>query len=212
VLPWDLLFVLSHVRTVSSQAFAATDRAILKLARRGQLKEAAHLLTEAYGAEVLGSCIGRLRDRALAQDAAQDALARALVGLSRYKGEAGLRPWLHRIAANRCIDLLRSRTSRRRHLVDGASLDTLPGHEEPMPSELDEEAAEKRRRLEVVRRALDQVKEPDRTWVELHHTHGVTYDEIAMEEQLSRAAVKQRIWRAIKRVRAILITQGEQLS
>ena len=81
-----------------------------------------------------------------------------------------------------------------------------------MPSELDEEAAEKRRRLEVVRRALDQVKEPDRTWLELHHTHDVTYDEIAMDEKVSRAAVKQRIWRARKRVRAILITQGEQLS
>jgi len=197
---------------LSTQAFEDTDQAILKLARRGRLKEACHLLTEAYGAEMLGSCIGRLGDPVLAQDAAQDTLARALVGLGKYQGDAGLRPWLHRIAANRCIDLLRSRTSRRKRTMDNAPLETLPGRSEPMPSDRNEADRERKRRLTEVRSALSEVKEPDRSWVELHYTHGVTYEEIAEDAQLSRAAVKQRIWRAIKRVRAILAVQGERLS
>ncbi|MEE2779010.1 MAG: RNA polymerase sigma factor [Myxococcota bacterium] len=197
---------------MSTQAFEDTDQAILKLARRGQLKEACRLLTEAYGAEMLGSCIGRMGDPVLAQDAAQDTLARALVGLSKYQGEAGLRPWLHRIAANRCIDLLRSRTSRRKRTMDDAALDTLPGRSEPMPSDLHEAENERKRRVAEVRRALAQVKEPDRSWVELHYTHGVSYEEIAEDAEVSRAAVKQRIWRAVKRVRTLLAVEGERLS
>ena len=71
-----------------------------------------------------------------------------------------------------------------------------------MPVELAEEAQDRSERLSEVRQVLASVKEPDRTWLELHYTHGVSYDDIAEEAGLSRAAVKQRIWRAVKRVRS----------
>ena len=136
------------------------------------------------------------------EDAAQDAFARALVSIESYRGSGGLRPWLHRIAANRCIDLLRSRRSRLIKRSDGTELDSLPAPSGPMPVEEAEALADMNRRLSVVREVLSMVKEPDRTWLELHYTHGVSYDEIAEDAGLSRAAVKQRVWRAIKRVRS----------
>lgn len=177
------------------------DARILRLAREGQRREAGRLLIEAYGREITGTCISRMGCRESGQDAAQDAFARALVAVQTYRGSAGLRPWLHRIAANRCIDLLRSRRSRLIKRTDGADLESIPAPSGPMPVEEAEAMADRNRQLGAVRSVLASVKEPDRTWLELHYTHGVSYDEIAEEAGLSRAAVKQRIWRAVKRVR-----------
>ncbi len=84
------------------------DQRILDLARCGRVAEAADMLVRAYGGEIVGTCVGRMGDPMSGEDAAQDTLARALVALPGYRGNAGLRPWLHRIAANRCIDLMRS--------------------------------------------------------------------------------------------------------
>lgn len=192
--------------------YEGLDAQILALAQAGRRREACALLMESYGGEILGTCIARVGDAALGEDAAQDAMARALVGLEDYRGTAGLRPWLHRIAANRCVDLLRSRTSRRRHTAPVSALDEVSAPRAPSPLEIAEEKSEQSARVASVREALSQVKEPDRTWVELHYTHGVGYEEIAQSANISRAAVKQRIWRAVKHVRAALAARGEVLS
>ena len=186
------------------------DARILRLAREGQRREAGRLLIEAYGREIMGTCVARMGCRESGQDAAQDAFARALVALQNYRGTGGLRPWLHRIAANRCIDLLRSRRSRLVKRADGTDLDGIPAPSGPMPVEMAEIAAARTRQLSTVRDVLAAVKEPDRTWLELHYTHGVSYDDIADEAGLSRAAVKQRIWRAVKRVRSGLAHVEEE--
>ena len=188
----------------------STDSKILRLAQEGKRREAGRVLVEAYGREIIGTCIGRMGCREAGQDAAQDAFARALVGLENYRGSGGLRPWLHRIASNRCIDLIRSRRSRLIRRSDGAELDTIAAPTGPMPVELAEAAQDRSIKLSAVREVLSSVKEPDRTWLELHYTHGVSYDEIAEEAGLSRAAVKQRIWRAVKRVRSAMVrAEGE---
>ena len=184
--------------------YRALDGQVLALVHQQRMAAAARLLMESYGGEVLGACIGRLGDRAQGEDAAQDAMVRAVQALPSYRGTAGLRPWLHRIAANRCVDLLRTHKSLRQRVVDGYELEHLPGPEVELPRECAEAAREQAASVARVRAALARVKEPDRTWLELHYTHGVSYDDLAADAGLSRAAVKQRIWRAVKRVRALL--------
>lgn len=184
--------------------FRALDRRILDLVADGRTREGARLMVESYGSEIVGTCIGRLSDAALGEDAAQDAMVRAVTALPTYRGAAGLRPWLHRIAANRCIDLIRHRGTRHNRRIDGYEVERVAAPEGLTPREADEADGERRRQVAAVRQALACVKEPDRTWVELHYTQGVTYDDIAADSGLSRAAVKQRVWRAVKRVRAAL--------
>ncbi len=184
------------------------DTRILEHAHQGRRREACRLLVQAYGSEIVGTCISRMGSAAAGEDAAQDAMSRALVALPDYRGTGGLRPWLHRIAANRCIDLLRSRRSRLIRTAGDVEVDHMPAPEEPIPLEAAETVAARRQEFGRVRGALSRVKEPDRTWVELHYTHGISYDGIAEEVGISRAAVKQRIWRAVKRVRAILAAEG----
>ncbi len=190
--------------------YDSLDAEILGLAQAGQRSEACRLLVRAYGSEILGTCIGRMGDEAAGEDAAQDALARALVALPSYRGTGGLRPWLHRVAANRCIDLLRSRKSRQQRMLGAVEVDSVPAPERLMPVEIREHAAARNAQLLRVRGALGLIKEPDRTWVELHYTHGVSYDDIATDVGISRAAVKQRIWRAVKKVRTLCSAPRER--
>src|SRR5207237_10730912 len=59
--------------------------------------------------------------RELADDVAQDAFERAFAALSRFDERRPFAPWLHRIVANRCLDLLRAE----RRLVGDAELERL---------------------------------------------------------------------------------------
>ena len=191
------------------EGYRNLDAEILGAVRDGNYREGARLLVESYGAEILGTCINRMGDSSLGEDAAQDTLVRGIRGLPTYRGDAGLRPWLHRIAANRCVDLMRSRQSRLKKSADESLLDAVESAETETPLELAEAQAERLGRLAAVRRAMSEVKEPDRTWLELHYTHGMSYDAIADDAGLSRPAVKQRIWRAVKKVRSLLSKRGD---
>ena len=53
--------------------YEGLDAQILSLAHAGRRKEACALLVDSYGGEILGTCISRVGDAALGEDAAQDA-------------------------------------------------------------------------------------------------------------------------------------------
>ena len=54
------------------------------------------------------------------EDVVQDTLARALVALDEAGETPQLRPWLFRIAHNRALDLLRSRSLRKAEPIEAA--------------------------------------------------------------------------------------------
>jgi RNA polymerase sigma-70 factor, ECF subfamily len=62
--------------------------------------------------ELTGYCYRMLGSPFDAEDAVQDTMMRAWRELGRFEGRASLRTWLHRIATNVCIDMLRSRGRR----------------------------------------------------------------------------------------------------
>lgn len=63
-----------------------------------------------------------LGDRVEAQDAAQEALIKAVRNLKSYNGRATFRTWLYRITVNTCRDTLRRRTRQREVALEAASL------------------------------------------------------------------------------------------
>ena len=82
----------------------------------------------------------QLRDESLAEDAVQEAIEAALLGVERYSGQAALKSWVFSILRNKIIDLLRSgkKTVGLATLVgdddEGAGLDALfrtNGHWQP---------------------------------------------------------------------------------
>src|SRR6202020_1363139 len=63
-----------------------------------------------YNARLLRFCLRRLHDRHEAEDAAQEAFARAWKALPNFAGERRFYPWLTVIAGNICTDMLRRRS------------------------------------------------------------------------------------------------------
>jgi RNA polymerase sigma-70 factor (ECF subfamily) len=98
-----------------------SDAKLVELAREGSRDAAAELFARHWRAawRAAYAITGR---RELADDVAQDAFERAFAALARFDERRPFAPWLHRIVANRCLDLLRAE----RRLVGGdAELERL---------------------------------------------------------------------------------------
>lgn len=109
---------------------------LVRRARAGD-QQAVETLVARFDRYVFGVALLTLGDRAEAQDAAQEALIKALRGLPGFKGQSAFRTWLYRVTVNTCRDMQRKRARQRE-----TPLDDLPSvllTEGPLQSALDGE-------------------------------------------------------------------------
>jgi RNA polymerase sigma factor (sigma-70 family) len=93
---------LAATRAYGSQS----DEELVAALRRGE-HSAFDTLAARYGTRLLRFCHQLLRSREDAEDALQDVLAGAFNALLADERAVQVRPWLYRIARNRCINQLR---------------------------------------------------------------------------------------------------------
>jgi RNA polymerase sigma-70 factor (ECF subfamily) len=136
-------------------------------------------------------------------DVVQESFLRVYLARERYTaGEASFRTWLFRIARNLALDLRRRENVRRaRPLEDEAVVAT-----EPTPGPLDiltgaEAAAH-------VREAIEKLPALDREAIVLRFHEDLDYPAIAVVIGGGAVAAKQRVWRAMCRLRKSL-DEGE---
>jgi RNA polymerase sigma-70 factor (ECF subfamily) len=134
-----------------------------------------------------------LRRQTEAEDAAQEALVKAVTNLHTFDVTRPFKPWMLRIASNECLDRLR----RRKPIV---SLDGLgeDGAWEWKPGESPNPEAEflKHEKEEQIRALLDVLSPLDRNVVTLFYWEGLSYAEISEMTSLSISAIKSRLFRA----------------
>ncbi|MEA2412332.1 MAG: hypothetical protein QOC77_2893 [Thermoleophilaceae bacterium] len=132
----------------------------------------------------------------LAEDAAQQALLKALVAL-RGDGRppAQIRPWLLRVAHNASIDIVRRQT-----LESGGDPGDAAEAEGSSRSPLD--VLEARRELRSVVREIGRLPERQRQALLLRAIDGHGYEQIATALGANEGMVRQLIYRARERVRA----------
>ena len=109
----------------------SSDRRTELLALTGEVRGELHR----YCARLMGSVID-------GEDVVQDTLARALAALGEIEETPQLRPWLFKIAHNRALDLLRSRSVRKAEPIEAASEIADESHLDPMEVLMRQEAVE----------------------------------------------------------------------
>jgi RNA polymerase sigma-70 factor, ECF subfamily len=103
---------------------------MLNAARAGD-EDAFRVLVDPHRVELHAHCYRMLGSFHDAEDALQDALARAWRGLPKFEGRSSMRSWLYRITTNACVDLIRRRP--KRGLGIGRLVSTEPNEETVAP-------------------------------------------------------------------------------
>jgi RNA polymerase sigma factor (sigma-70 family) len=128
-----------------------------------------------------------------AEDLAQDAFVKAYRALARLPKEANARAWLYRIATNSALDW-----HRRRRLISWLPLFDRDSHPATSSS-----FAESSLESVAVRQALAQLPSRYRAPLVLYACQDLSTQEIADILQISRGAVKTRLFRAREKLRQL---------
>jgi RNA polymerase sigma-70 factor (ECF subfamily) len=179
-----------------------TDAATVALARDGD-SEAFRALVERHSRAVYRLAHRMTGSSQDAEDVVQETFLKAYRQLSRFESRANFSTWLHRIAVNCSIDLIRSRPHRESG-HDAEDLDQLgressvPRHASPERLMLSTEVQER------VTRAMSSLSAMERAAFALRHFEGQSIDEISRALGLKTNATKHSIFRAVKKLRVAL--------
>ena len=144
-----------------------------------------------------------LGDAHEAEDAVQEAFAKAFLNLGRFELDAPFRPWLLRIVTNEALN--NSRTSRRQ-----SQLQLRGGYVTESTSDelLPEDAVIARESREQTIDAMNQLSSQDRALIAQRYLLELSPSEIAVIWELPPSTVRTRISRALERLRSLIHEHG----
>ena len=176
-------------------------------AKAGEAAAFRHLV-EANGAVLFRVCARVTGDRALAEDAVQEALLNAFRHLADFDGRSAFSTWLYRIAVNAALLQVRKRRYLEVAWPQGEGEAAMPfdaADEAPTP---DREAmsADIRRDVDA---ELARMTPIERAAFVLRHQEGRSIEEICAVLSLNVSGAKQAIFRAVRKLRAALQAPGE---
>jgi RNA polymerase sigma-70 factor, ECF subfamily len=169
---------------------AERDQDIAELLQTGAEAAAFDTLVERYEHKIYRLCCSILRDRVLAEDAAQESLLRIWKALHRYDRRASLSTWIYAITRNRCLTAI---DRRRLH----EPLGEAPAAE---PTKIDDQS-------ELLRELVDALPERYRRTLTLYYYEDQSVAEAALMLGVPEGTVKTNLFRA----RALLLQRINQL-
>jgi RNA polymerase sigma-70 factor, ECF subfamily len=150
-------------------------------------------IVQRYERQIYSFIYRMMGDADDAYDLTQDCFVKAYRALGKTSEDLNLSAWLHRIASNACLDILRRR-QRLRWLPWEA-----PKHDHLLlgaPADEPERAALSRETRVAVQRVLDRMTPRHRLALILREYEGLSCAEIGQVMELSRSAVKSMLFRA----------------
>ncbi len=163
---------------------------LLQRARAGD-RDAIAVLYARFRDRMISLAFGIVRERAEAEDCAQEILLRAFDKMPVLNSESEFAAWLYRLAINYCLD--RKRKLDRRHSISHVAPDA-------QPQRSFDAQVETRLALE---RVLDELSESARLTLMLREWHELNYDEIAAITGVPVGTVKSRLNNARREFRRI---------
>ncbi|MBA2240966.1 MAG: RNA polymerase sigma factor, partial [Solirubrobacterales bacterium] len=162
------------------------DERLIAMIRSGN-DRAFEVLFDRYHARLLAFCRGMLRSSEDAEDVLQEVFANAHAAILADNRKIVARPWLYRIARNRCLNQLR------KPVAEGQeSMDVLPSDGGATTAERVQEREEFRSLVADVR----ELPETQRSALLLREMEALSYEEIATSMETTVPAVKSLLVRA----------------
>ena len=184
------------------------DANVVALAQQGR-ESAYRELIRRYERPVFSLVFRMVRDRATAEDLAQETFIKVLNNIDRYVPEFKFSSWLFKIANNLAIDHLRRRqlpTISMHGAPDATTASRIEATTFDVPSDgesaLDE--LEARELGTAIEKAIASLRPEYRSCIMLRHVEGRSYEEIAATLDLPLGTVKTYIHRARHELRKAL--------
>lgn len=168
-------------------------------------EDAFRQLVDRYRARIYGFFCRRLRDHQEAEDLTQDVLLRVFRARKSYQPRALFSTWVFHITQNVARNAVRFRQRHPCiHLPAAANVECLVGG---LLSLADTPSApmERAELVGLVRAAIADLGERQRTALELHQFHDQTYAEVAAQLDMTPKAAKSLLYRTRNLLRARLM-------
>ena len=164
---------------------------LIELATGGDI-ESFGLLCRQYYAAMAAIAYAVLSDHQLAEDAAQESFARALVRIKSLKERAKFAPWLAAICRNVAKDMIATR-AKQISTEDISQVDEVENHDE---------------NDRLIRRAIEQLPESTKELVVMRYYDGLSYEQISSVLGISKASINGRLTRAKRKMADYLRRNG----
>jgi RNA polymerase sigma-70 factor (ECF subfamily) len=187
----------AHVGAAASgvDGAALDDRALVTATLAGD-RSAFDVLVRRHQRAIYSVCYRFTGNHADASDLAQDAFVRAYRGLARFKGDAALSTWLHRIAVNVCL----TRVSAKTLVVDPIEpLDPVD-----VRAERPDDSLRRAQDAALVKAAIARLPKKQRLTVILRVYHELPHEDIARALGSSVGTVKANFFHALQNLRKLL--------
>lgn len=176
-----------------------TDEQLVELAVSDE-PDAFGEIVNRWERKIFALCYGMLNREDEARDAAQETFISAFKNLSRFRGEAKVSSWLHRIAVNQCLTRRRRSKSRPETFLDGEKNEeerffVAPPHQSPSKQ------FEQSEKSERVRQALNSLPADLRQIVVMKEFEEMTFQEISDALEMPLSTVKSRLYTALNQMR-----------
>lgn len=155
-------------------------------------------MVRTYQVRVRSACLSLLLNADEADDAAQEVFIKAFSALHQYRKDLSFGAWLHRIASNHCLDLLRKRKRQKTDSLD--ALIDQSGEKAAPPSlhveEIPDQEREQSNKTHMVMAVLKTLSPEQVHILTLREIEELSYEEIGSVLQCTLDAVKARLRRA----------------